>query len=55
MPTHLPTLILLQPLRLVVSGKGAGAPIWEMIALIGKERILNRIENGINKISFSKP
>ncbi len=46
---------LLQPLRLVVSGKGAGAPIWEMIALIGKDRILNRIENGINKISFSKP
>ena len=46
---------LLQPLRLAVSGKGAGAPIWEMIALIGKVRILKRIENAINKISFSKP
>jgi glutamyl-tRNA synthetase len=46
---------LLQPLRLAVSGKGAGAPIWEMIALIGNQNILLRLENAINKISFSKP
>lgn len=46
---------LLQPLRLAVSGKGAGAPIWEMIALIGRNNILLRLENAISKISFSKP
>jgi hypothetical protein len=40
---------------LAVSGKGAGAPIWEMIALIGQQNILRRLENAINKISFSKP
>lgn len=46
---------LLQPLRLAVSGKGAGAPIWGMIALIGKQNILRRLENVGGKISFSKP
>jgi glutamyl/glutaminyl-tRNA synthetase len=44
---------LLQPLRLAVSGKGAGAPIWEMIALIGRDFILERLEFAVKKISFS--
>lgn len=46
---------LLQPLRLAVSGKGAGAPIWEMIALLGRDRVTKRLEKAINKISFLKP
>jgi len=44
---------LLQPLRLAVSGKGAGAPIWEMMALIGRDFITARLENAVKKISFS--
>jgi glutamyl-tRNA synthetase len=46
---------LLQPLRLAVSGKGVGAPIWEMIALIGRDTIVARIQKAAVKISFSKP
>lgn len=45
---------LLQPLRLVVSGFGVGAPIWEMIALIGRDFIVPRIEKACTKISFPK-
>ena len=44
---------LLQPLRVVVSGQGVGAPIWDMIALIGRDYIINRIQMAIDKISFS--
>ena len=43
---------LLQPLRLAVSGKGVGAPIWEMMALIGRDLIVPRIETAVSKISF---
>ena len=45
---------LLQPLRLVVSGFGVGAPIWEMIALIGRDFIVPRMEIACTKISFPK-
>jgi glutamyl-tRNA synthetase len=45
---------LLQPLRLVVSGFGVGAPIWEMIALIGRDHIVPRIQKAVTKISFPK-
>lgn len=44
---------LLQPLRVAVSGEGTGAPIWEMIALLGKEEVIHRIKSASNKISFS--
>jgi hypothetical protein len=36
-----------------VSGEGTGAPIWEMIALLGKEEVIHRIKSASNKISFS--
>jgi glutamyl-tRNA synthetase len=45
---------LLQPLRLAVSGFGVGAPIWEMIALIGRDYIVPRIQKAVTKISFPK-
>jgi len=45
---------LLQPLRLSVSGFGVGAPIWEMIALIGRDFIVPRIQKACTKISFPK-
>lgn len=45
---------LLQPLRLAVSGKGVGAPIWEMMALLGRDIVVARIETATTKISFSK-
>jgi glutamyl-tRNA synthetase len=44
---------LLQPLRVVVSGEGVGAPIWEMIAHIGRDYVINRMRNATTKISFS--
>ena len=45
---------LLQPLRLAVSGKGVGAPIWEMMALLGRDVVVPRIATATAKISFSK-
>jgi len=45
---------LLQPLRLAVSGEGVGAPIWEMMSLIGRDFIVPRIELATTKISFPK-
>ncbi|MBO6515193.1 MAG: glutamate--tRNA ligase [Bacteroidia bacterium] len=36
---------LMQPLRLSVSGKAGGPPIWEMIELLGQERVVNRMES----------
>jgi glutamyl-tRNA synthetase len=50
---NLKTGNLLQPLRVAVSGEGTGAPIWEMIALLGKEEVIHRIKSASNKISFS--
>jgi len=44
---------LLQPLRVVVSGEGVGAPIWEMIAHIGRDYVINRMRIATTKISFS--
>jgi glutamyl-tRNA synthetase len=44
---------LLQPLRVVLSGEGIGAPIWEMMAHLGKVRSVERIRRGTSKISFS--
>lgn len=44
---------LLQPLRVVVSGEGVGAPIWEMIAHIGRDYITERMRKATTKISFS--
>ena len=44
---------LLQPLRVVVSGEGVGAPIWEMIAHIGRDYVIDRMRKATTKISFS--
>jgi glutamyl/glutaminyl-tRNA synthetase len=44
---------LLQPLRVVVSGEGVGAPIWEMIAHIGRDCVIERMRRATTKISFS--
>lgn len=44
---------LLQPLRVVISGEGVGAPIWEMIAHIGRDYVVQRMRNATMKISFS--
>jgi hypothetical protein len=37
-----------------VSGKGVGAPIWEMMALLGRDVVVPRIATATAKISFSK-
>jgi glutamyl-tRNA synthetase len=38
------------PLRIVLSGKGAGPSVFEIAALIGKEETINRISKGIEKL-----
>ena len=41
---------VLQPLRVAVSGAPMGPPIWEMIALIGREYVLPRLREAAAKI-----
>ena len=44
---------LLQPLRVAVSGAPMGPPIWEMIALIGRDFILPRLRTAAEKITVA--
>jgi glutamyl-tRNA synthetase len=44
---------LLQPLRVAVSGAPMGPPIWEMIALIGRDFILPRLHTAADKITVA--
>lgn len=46
---------MMQPLRIAVSGQSGGAPIWEMIAHIGRDYITDRMKVATQKISFSNP
>jgi glutamyl-tRNA synthetase len=41
---------LMQPLRLAVSGKAGGPPIFDMIALLGKEKVVDRLKNASSSI-----
>ena len=41
---------VLQPLRVAVSGAPMGPPIWEMIALIGRDYVLPRLREAAAKI-----
>lgn len=41
---------VLQPLRVAVSGAPMGPPIWEMIALIGRDYVLPRLRDAAAKI-----
>ena len=36
---------VIMPLRAVITGKSRGADLYTVIAIIGKERTLNRIKN----------
>jgi glutamyl/glutaminyl-tRNA synthetase len=40
----------MQPLRLAVSGKAGGPPIFDMIALLGKEKVVDRLKNASSSI-----
>jgi len=42
---------VMQPLRLSLVGKLAGPHLFDIIAMIGKEETINRIENAIQKLS----
>ena len=41
---------VLMPLRAVVTGKARGADLYTVIAIIGKERTLKRVQNTLKKI-----
>ena len=41
---------VLMPLRAVVTGKARGADLYTVIAVIGKERTLKRVQNTLEKI-----
>jgi len=42
---------VMQPLRLSLVGKLAGPHLFDIIAMIGKEETIHRIENAIEKLS----
>ena len=42
---------VMQPLRLSLVGKLAGPHLFDIIAMIGKEETINRIENAVQKLS----
>ena len=44
---------VLQPLRVAVSGAPMGPPIWDMIALIGKDEVLPRLKMAAEKIQVA--
>lgn len=44
---------LLQPLRVAVSGAPMGPPIWDMIALIGRDFIVPRLQVAADKITVA--
>lgn len=41
---------VIMPLRAVVTGKSRGADLYTVIAIIGKERVLKRVENSLKKL-----
>ncbi len=41
------TGVVLQALRLTVSGEGAGPAMFEMCALLGKDKVIHRIQNAL--------
>ena len=43
---------VLQVFRLSVTGVGAGAPIFETVELLGKDRVVNRMERALNEIQI---
>lgn len=44
---------LLQPLRVAVSGEPVGPPIWEMLQLLGQEKIVHRLNTAASSISVA--
>lgn len=44
---------LMLPLRLAVSGQGGGPPIYDMLALLGKELVLNRLDWAVKNLSIA--
>ena len=38
---------LAQPLRVIISGRGVSPPIDVTLALVGRERVLNRLDRGL--------
>jgi glutamyl-tRNA synthetase len=43
---------VLQVFRLSISGVGAGAPIFETVELLGKERVTQRMQRAVNEINI---
>jgi glutamyl-tRNA synthetase len=48
--TELPMGALLPNLRLVVTGQGMGPGIWDIMALLGKDEVLRRMQKGIETL-----
>lgn len=44
---------LMQPLRLAVSGQAGGPPLFEMLELLGKDNVINRIKWACDNLSAS--
>ena len=40
--------------RLLVTGKGMGPSMFQIAALLGKEEVLSRFDNGLSRISTIK-
>ncbi|MEW6072649.1 MAG: glutamate--tRNA ligase [Planctomycetota bacterium] len=47
--------VLLQPLRCVLTGEPGGADIFDVIAVLGSERTISRLEAGIRRLASSAP
>lgn len=41
---------LLQPLRAAVSGQPVGPPVWDMLVLLGREKVVNRLNRATDSI-----
>ena len=42
--------VLVHPCRLAVTGKTSGSSLYHLLEVLGKEKVMARIENAISKI-----
>jgi glutamyl-tRNA synthetase len=52
-PNNLTVGLLAQPCRLAVTGKTSGPSLYHLLQVLGKERVLARIEKALNQIGFN--
>ncbi len=46
---------LMQPLRVAVTGAAVGPPVFEILSLLGKEKVLHRLEKAASGIQAASP